>query len=193
MADARASAEILVALGGNMPSPAGAPEKTLRAAFAALGKAPGVALVATSALYATPCFPAGAGPDYVNAACKLESALGPDEILAALHRIEADYGRARTRRWGQRTLDLDLIAHGQHVLPDPVQHAEWRSLPLAAQTQTAPDRLILPHPRLAERAFVLVPLNDVAPAWRHPILGRSVSEMLADLPGSLRDEVTALA
>ena len=68
----------------------------------------------------------------------------------------------------------------------------WRGLTPEAQQSRAPDRLILPHPRLHERAFVLVPLADVAPDWVHPVLGRSVQQMLDDLPQAARDEVEAL-
>lgn len=86
-------------------------------------------------------------------------------------------GRERGTRWGQRTLDLDLLAMGDLVLPDAQVYAHWRDLPLEDQARRAPEQLILPHPRLQDRAFVLVPLSDVAPDWRHPVLGRTVLEM----------------
>ncbi len=182
---------VLIALGANLPSKAGPPEQTLRAALDALG-AGGLRVLAESPFYRTPCFPSGAGPDYVNAAALAESALRPDEILALLHRIEADHGRERVQRWGMRTLDLDLVACGQTVLPDPGTQTRWRDLPLEAQMQDTPDRLILPHPRLQDRAFVLVPLADVAPDWVHPLTGQSVRDMRDALPTALRDEVTPL-
>ena len=135
-------------------------------------------------LYRTPCFPAGAGPDYVNAAAVLAVPpdWGPQDLLDLLHRIEARHGRTRETRWAGRTLDIDLIAWGDSVLPDAATQGRWRDLPPEDQARQAPDRLILPHPRLQDRAFVLVPMADVAPDWQHPTLGLSVIEMLAALP-----------
>jgi 2-amino-4-hydroxy-6-hydroxymethyldihydropteridine diphosphokinase len=81
-----------------------------------------------------------------------------------------------------RTLDLDLVSFGDRVLPDTSTYNQWRTLPSQEQMKQAPDRLILPHPRLQDRAFVLVPMADVAPDWYHPVLGLTVREMVAALP-----------
>ena len=81
-----------------------------------------------------------------------------------------------------RTLDIDLLALGDSVLPDAETQDNWRGLDPALQARRAPDRLILPHPRLQDRAFVLVPLADVAPGWVHPRTGQSVAAMLGVLP-----------
>ena len=182
-----------IALGANLPFDAQHPAETLRAALRALPDA-GLDVVAASRLFSTPCFPAGAGPDYVNAAASLRvpPGWGAGEVLAALHRVEAHFGRARAQRWGMRTLDLDLLSLGETVLPDAETQGRWAGLPPAEQIATTPDRLILPHPRMQDRAFVLVPLADVAGGWRHPIFGRTVDEMLAALPEADRAAVVAL-
>lgn len=174
----------LVAFGANLPQNEHPPKETVRAALDALAEA-GFAPIVTSSIYVTPCFPAGAGPDYVNAVAQINGASQrPEAILDVLHKIEARFGRTRENRWAGRTLDLDLIAMGDLVLPDAQTHRRWRELAPEDQARQAPDQLILPHPRLQDRAFVLVPLCDVAPDWRHPVLGLTARALLAALPAA---------
>lgn len=182
--------QALIALGANLPHGGTAPEQTLFAAMTRLDT-DGFQIESRSRLFKTPCFPKGAGPDYVNAAVALTCApdLSPRALLQHLHSIEAEFGRQRETRWGMRTLDLDLLAFGDHILPDPAEQTRWRDLSAADQARLAPSDLILPHPRLQDRAFVLVPLCDIAPDWVHPLLGRSVRQMCDALSPQDRAEV----
>ena len=168
------------------------PQQIVRTAISEIGhEIDSVAKI--SGLYLTSSFPAGSGPDFVNAAIRIETDRAPVEILAILHRIEAAAGRVRTGRWGPRTLDLDLLAVGDLVLPDAATQGRWRALSLADQQRLTPEGLVLPHPRLQDRAFVLVPLADIAPAWVHPLLGLSVAAMLAALSATDRAAVIPFA
>lgn len=178
----------LVALGSNEERLFGGAKAIVEQAIVALGQA-GVPVLAQSRLYATPCFPAGSGPDFVNAVVRLESRLPPADLLALLHMLEAKFRRVREKRWGPRTLDLDLLAVGGTILPDKVTQRYWMDLPVGRQLREAPEALILPHPRLQDRAFVLIPLADVAPDWRHPGTGKTVADMVAALPSAEKTEI----
>ena len=147
-----------------------------------LFEAESIKVLQQSPWYGSKAFPAGAGPDYVNGVVQISSDLHPDAVLAGLHRIEAEMGRTRAGRWDARVCDLDLLAFDTEVLPELAGFQHWFDLPLDLQKTNTPTRLVLPHPRLQDRAFVLVPFADIAPDWRHPVLGKTVSEMLADLP-----------
>lgn len=185
------SERCLIALGANVPSGMNALARTLRDALTRLENV-GLESLSISRFFRTPCFPAGAGPDYLNAAASVDWDGSAREVLDLLHRVEAEFGRERVQRWGRRTLDLDLIAMGQTVLPDAQTQDAWRALPLAEQVEKTPEDLILPHPRIQDRAFVLVPLAEVAPDWMHPRLGLTVTEMRDALPKQAREEVVAL-
>ena len=158
---------ILIALGGNMPSAAGVPARTLDAALSELKKS-GANIEAVSPYYVTPAWPDPADPPYVNAVAWLSTALAPAELMELLHRIETEFGRIRGVRNAPRTLDLDLLDYDSLVKPGPPE---------------------LPHPRLSQRAFVLIPLADVAPGWVHPVSGKSVRDLLAALPPAERASV----
>ncbi len=174
-----------LALGSNVTSPFGPPKSTLREALNWLTD-DALKLRETSRFYASPAFPAGSGPDFVNAVARLETTLLPLDLLAQLHKIERAMGRTRKTRWAARTIDLDLIAYdtasGSAVHPDIDTFQQWLSLPLEEQIKRAPEGLILPHPRLQDRAFVLQPLCDIAPDWHHPVFGKTAATLLEALP-----------
>ena len=156
-------APILVAIGANLPGPDGRPAlHTCRAAAGALARLPGLRLVALSRWYRSAPVPPSGQPDYVNGVAALDGRADPAALLAALQAIEAAHGRLRSVANAARTLDLDVIAMGGLVrdAPDPV----------------------VPHPRAHERGFVLLPLAEVAPGWRHPRTGEAVGALIAALP-----------
>ena len=183
---------VLIALGSNVTSLSTSSDQLLNESMDEISKSVGK-ISLRSKNYRTPCFPVGAGPDFANAVIRVETELDIQGALDALHAIEADFGRVRTVRWGQRTLDLDLLAADDVVCPDEVTVNHWINLPLNRQMAEAPDQLLLPHPRLQDRAFVLVPMADVAPDWKHPILGRTVLEMLEQLPRDEIDQVVPIS
>jgi len=151
-----AGERIFVGLGANLGDAAAC----VRAASVQLGELPATTLVAASALYRSAPVDAD-GADYVNAVAELRTTLEPDELMAQLHALELRFGRQRAYYHAPRTLDLDLLFYGE------------RRIAAAA--------LIVPHPRLHQRAFVLAPLAELAPEWRLAD-GRSVNQALAALP-----------
>ncbi|MDG1739426.1 MAG: 2-amino-4-hydroxy-6-hydroxymethyldihydropteridine diphosphokinase [Paracoccaceae bacterium] len=180
-----------VALGGNVETSHGSPQKTIETVLFSLANDE-LRITRQSLLYDTPAFPEGSGPNFVNGVVEISTTLSEQDLLERLHDIEAEYGRKRISRWGARTLDLDILASGQDIVPNSDFWQFWHDLPAERQQTEAPDTLVLPHPRLHERAFVLVPFNDVAPDWCHPVLGLTVREMLDALPAKVKNEVKPL-
>jgi len=161
------SGGIFIGLGANLPNPShGSPRNTVVAAIAAL-EASGLTIRARSPLYESEPIPVSEQPWYVNAVVEADSTLAPEALLQLLHSVENAFGRIRGVPNAARVLDLDLLDCRGELRPGP-------------------EAPILPHPRLGDRAFVLMPLADIAPHWRHPVSHRSVAELLASLPPGQR-------
>ena len=182
----------LISLGANVASPGRSLVEMLEIALESVVGTKGITLHRRSRWFRTPAFPPDSGPDFVNAAAALETSLDPERVLAALHGAEEQLGRVRPARWAPRVCDLDLIAMEDMVLPDPETQERWMALDLGQAQTVAPPRLVLPHPRMHERGFVLAPLADIAPQWRHPATGLTVAEMLAALPADALAEIRPL-
>jgi len=149
---------ILVAAGSSLPFCGIDSQQIVLSAFFALGRI--AKITAQSSLYRSPAWPDPSDPAFVNAVVAIESQLSPESLLASLHAIETGFGRQRHGANTPRTLDLDLIAYGNLVMEGPPK---------------------LPHPRFADRDFVLIPIQEIAPEWRSPSDGSCIGEMIAAL------------
>lgn len=151
---------ILIALGANLPSKYGCPEETLQAAKRALEEL-GVAVLAESSVWVSAPVPVSEQPWYRNAVIAVETSHSVPELLTVLKSIEQAFGRTLRERDAARVLDLDIIAYHEEVYEG--------------------EGLSVPHVRAHERSFVLYPLQEVAPDWVHPVLGKSIGDLIADL------------
>ena len=181
----------IVAIGSNQRLNDSSSRDVLSAALSRIAVSVGP-IRSLSRFFKTPAFPKGSGPDFVNAALVVRAQGSEDDILVKLHAIEHELGRVRETRWGQRTIDIDLIAVERNIVPNSETFKQWQLLPCSQQSKIAPDQLILPHPRMQDRAFVLGPMMDICPNWVHPVIQKSVSQMYDVLDGQDKAEVLPL-
>ena len=154
---------ILIAIGSSLPFCGRPPQEIVAVAIRALHRV--VKIESESQLYSSPAWPDPTDPCFVNAVLHVKTSLCPKALLLCLHAIEAGFGRTRDRKNAPRTLDLDLIA--------------YNSIQCGADEDK--DGPVLPHPRMTKRDFVLAPLAQIAPDWRHPEEGLTAAQMLARL------------
>ncbi|HWE73053.1 MAG TPA: 2-amino-4-hydroxy-6-hydroxymethyldihydropteridine diphosphokinase [Stellaceae bacterium] len=158
---------ILIALGANLPSPVGGPQQTLAAALEQL-EAGAVHIATRSRWYRTAPVPASDQPWFVNGVARVETVLQPSALLDVLQQVERAFGRQRSVANAARTLDLDIIDYDNRV--------------------ENTSELTLPHPRMQDRAFVLLPLAEIARGWRHPVLDKTVEALISALPPEQKAE-----
>ncbi|HEX4505929.1 MAG TPA: 2-amino-4-hydroxy-6-hydroxymethyldihydropteridine diphosphokinase [Alphaproteobacteria bacterium] len=152
----------VIALGANLPGRFASPAEAVEAAIRAL-QTTEITLISRSRLYRSAAWPDPSDPEFVNAVITVMTDLNASELLERLHTLEAEFGRERRKPNAPRPLDLDIVDHAGRV--------------------SAPgDTPILPHPRMADRAFVLLPLAEIVPDWRHPVTGAAIADLVRALP-----------
>ncbi len=152
---------IIIGLGANLPSIHGAPPETLRAAMAEIEQR-GIRILQSSSVYETSPVPVSDQPLYYNAVAKIDTALPVHDLLALLHSIEEEFGRTRHIKDEPRILDLDVLAYNDNNINE--------------------RGVVVPHPRMHERGFVLIPLHEIAPNWTHPVTGLDLQTLIDALP-----------
>jgi 2-amino-4-hydroxy-6-hydroxymethyldihydropteridine diphosphokinase len=156
---------ILIALGSNIDGPWGNPRQTVMKTIKTLDHWP-IKTMKASTLIETAPYGNPNQPNFVNAIVQIRTALSPDSLIRRLHMIEKTAGRIRGRRWGPRTLDLDIIDYNGLIR---TQHGHVQK------------KLVLPHPGIAQRSFVLEPILEIAPHWKHPLTRQSAKVMIQKL------------
>ncbi len=160
---------ILIALGANLPSRYGDPEDTLYAAVEAL-KEVGLDVVSTSSVWSTAPVPVSDQPWYRNAVVSVQTSLNVHALMQCLQKVELNFGRVRSVKDAPRVIDLDIIAYHDEIYSDV--------------------DCMIPHPRMHLRAFVLMPLQEIAPGWLHPVSGMSVQKMIDSMPEGQEIEIS---
>tara|TARA_B100000768_G_scaffold172965_1_gene181737 strand:- start:97 stop:753 length:657 start_codon:yes stop_codon:yes gene_type:complete len=169
-----------VAFGGNVVSSVGKPKQTIIAALREL-ESDSLEISKLSNFYSTPAFPLGSGPDFVNAVAYIQTDKNAEELLKEFHKIESIFDRTRLYRWAPRPIDIDLLAFEDQIYPSKYEFLKWSNLTITEQIKRVPSKLILPHPRIQDRVFVLVPFLDVSKNWVHPVFKKTLTQMLGAL------------
>ena len=156
---------IFIGLGANLAFKGQSPQLNMENVRCILAQHPDMSVLACSRFYVSAPVGPVDQPDFLNAVVSLQSGLSPENLMAFLLDLERQFGRVRSERWGPRTMDLDLIDYDGKVL----------------DIEDGEVALQLPHPRLHERGFVLVPLAEIEPKWRHPVSGRLVADLIGEI------------
>ena len=181
----------LIALGSNIAFEKFSKLGTLKKALVTMSGL-GINVIEVSGWWESKAFPSGSGSNYVNGVVDASSDLKPDILLNCLKKIEGHFGRESSERWSSRTLDLDLLACNGLILPTKEIFLNWMTLPMHLQLKMTPKELILPHPRIQDRLFVLKPLGEVSPDWIHPVLCKKPNELIMERVWTHQDSLKAL-
>ena len=181
----------LISYGANIAGPFGNPKETLSVVLDELERQK-LEIIQNSGLYSSLAFPDPQEPKYLNGCLELDAKCSVKDLLVQLKQIEIKMGRRKSSRWSSRICDLDILSCGKMVLPSKDIFYQWCKMPIKKQMMTKPSQLLLPHPRLQDRAFVLMPLMEVAPSWIHPVFNLSVREMYDSLPIDKKESVLSI-
>lgn len=179
----------LISFGANISGPFGSPAETLNHALEEF-QFENLLIRKKSKIYSSLAFPDPKKPRYLNGCLQISVNCGANDVLERLKRIEKKMGRQKKNcRWDSRICDLDLLSFDNKVAPSPEVFNYWYKMPLRNQILEKPDELLLPHPRIQDRAFVLKPLLEFASSWVHPVFNKTVREMFNFLPENERASV----
>lgn len=177
--------ECILGLGANLPFGGAGPTSNLRTAIDEISSG-ALSNVTVSGFYQSTPVPHTDQPDFVNCVMSGTTQLPAKELMTLCQSLETKFGRERDGRWQARTLDIDILAYGNQILPTA---DGWTKLMHQGRDGTVAADLIVPHPRLHERGFVLKPLAEIWPDWSHPVLGKTALELLHSLGPEEVDDV----
>ena len=178
----------IIALGANLNGSFGSPIKTLKMCIKKLQEND-VIIEKKSSWYQSKAFPNPLDPPFVNRCLKVLTHLEPLDFLDLISNIETELGRKRKKRWESRVCDIDILSNNQKILPNLDKFNYWYKMELYNQIVIKPKELIIPHPRIQEREFVLLPLLDIQPNWTHPILNKTVLQLCEELPEKIKNNI----
>lgn len=177
---------ILIGLGSNLSDGNSASPRSMLAAALAEMPSWGIDIVALSHFYESEPVPKSDQPWFVNAVAVVETGLSPEDLLKNLHDIETKLGRTRRIRWEARVIDLDIIAYDDRIYPSPDNGpdngpGDWHNVAGDSHITHQVQDMVIPHPRMHERLFVLTPLMDICPEWIHPVYGKTAKSYAREL------------
>ena len=184
----------LISFGANLDSEFGSPMDGLKYAINEFSMF-GFNVRQQSKWYSSLSYPDPKDPKYINGCLEMFCEFEPFEVLTKLKNIEKRMGRTTDERWSSRTCDFDILScrsSKNFILPSKKVFRYWFSLPLDKQLKMRPNELVLPHPRMQDRSFVLIPLYDIQPNWIHPVLGVRLISMIDKLSAEQRLAVSII-